>query len=127
MNDTERPTPLTDAAEITYRDAQGNEKRWTPSDFARTLEQMLAERTEERGKSYKFNQALADAMTIDRQSIVALNEENERLKRQLDTTIAKLAKCRESLAQIAESGRGNTVWAETRPAQIARQTLGETK
>jgi hypothetical protein len=126
MNYTERPTPLTNS-EASRIGGYSQLSDRVSADFARTLERSLAERTEERGKSYKFNQALADAMTIDRQSIVALNEENERLKRQLDTTIAKLAKCRESLAQIAESGRGNTVWAETRPAQIARQTLGETK
>jgi len=48
MTPNERPTPLTDAEEWQYTNEDGEEWSLVESDFARTLEQMLAERTEER-------------------------------------------------------------------------------
>jgi superfamily II helicase len=52
-------------------------------------EREIIKLTAERGASYKNNQALVDAMTIDRRSIVALKEENEQNKRRLATLTAE--------------------------------------
>jgi len=48
MTPNERPTPLTDAEEWQYTNEDGEEWSLVESDFARTLERSLAERTEER-------------------------------------------------------------------------------
>jgi hypothetical protein len=116
MIPNERPTPITDAEEYSYTDQDGIEQYVVKSDFARTLERSLAERTEERDKwanlaaqysaerEHNANMALAykadlDLMTQDRDSETRWAATYVKEK---DTALAKLAKCRTALERVKQ-------------------------
>ncbi len=145
MIPNERPTPLTDA-ESSRIGGHSQPSDRVSADFARTLEQMLAERTEERDKwanlaaqysaerEHNANMALAykadlDLMTQDRDSETRWAATYVKEK---DTALAKLAKCRTALESIArydkdsKHGDGICPYGCDTPG-IARQTLEETK
>jgi hypothetical protein len=132
----ERPTPETDHFDNLRYDStklfRHARKMEQERDEAR---RSLAERTEERDKLIEMRSycmgILREAGHDEAAPIEALVRSSiayaSRMESERDTALAKLDKCRDALNQIAESGRGNTVWAETRPAQIARTALEQTK
>jgi len=119
----ERPTPLTDAA-CGFHDIDTA----VDADFARTLEQMLPERTEERDRAIeKQSWLIAHPIAIEaaHQVVKWTKCEQER-----DIALAKLAKCREALARLEEVGILCQRAEEARYSDariFARQTLEETK
>jgi hypothetical protein len=129
MNDNKRPTPLTDA-EASRIGGHSQPSDRVSADFARTLEQMLAERTEERDNLLEKQSWLIvhpTAIEAAHQVVEWTKCEQER-----DTALAKLAKCRTALESIArydkdsKHGDGICPYGCDTPS-IARQTLEETK
>ena len=130
MNDNERPTPLTDAAEYSYTDQDGIEQYVVKSDFAHYFERSLAERTEERDKLLEKQSWLITHPT----AIEAAHQVVEwtKCEQDRDAALAKLAKCREALESIAEYWNGHSNERAMQDAcehnaNRAQQTLEETK
>jgi hypothetical protein len=103
MTPNERLTPLTDESEQRMDDIPTKKalSYFVPADFARTLEQMLAERTEERdGAKLELEAACANWQSViaERDALLA---EKANPETTWDDTVeinglkAKLAKCRD--------------------------------
>jgi len=101
MTPNERPTPLTDESEQRMDDIPTKKalSYFVPADFARTLEQMLAERTEERDKLIEMRSycmgILREAGHDEAAPIEALVRSSiayaSRMESDRDTALAKLA------------------------------------